>query len=89
MEHSNIRPATDDIRALLETQQSTTAKETFRFVKAAEYYCKFIPGFSTIAQPLHKYAPTAKEQRSQKLQATLITLSYDELHVFRNVNDGI
>ncbi|CAF4771545.1 unnamed protein product, partial [Rotaria magnacalcarata] len=57
IEHSNIRPNADNIRALVETRQPTTAKEAFRFVKAAEYYRKFIPAFSTIAQPLHQYAP--------------------------------
>ncbi|CAF1386020.1 unnamed protein product, partial [Rotaria sp. Silwood1] len=70
---------------LVKTQQPTTAKEAFRFVKAAEYYRKFIPEFSTIAQPLYKYAPTTKEQRSQKSQSTLITLSDDELHAFNEL----
>ncbi|CAF3386340.1 unnamed protein product [Rotaria socialis] len=85
IEHSNIRPNADNIRALLETQQPTTAKEAFRFVKAAEYYRKFIPAFSTIAQPLHQYAPTTKEQRSQKSQATPITLSNDALDAFNKL----
>ncbi|CAF4649857.1 unnamed protein product, partial [Rotaria magnacalcarata] len=58
IQHRSVRPNADNIRALLETQQPTSAKEAFRFVKAAEYYRKFIPGFSTIAQPLHQYAPT-------------------------------
>ncbi|CAF1402909.1 unnamed protein product [Rotaria sordida] len=85
IEHSNIRPNADNIRALLETQQPTAAKEAFRFVKAAEYYRKFIPGFSTIAQPLYQYAPTTKEQRSQKSQSTLINLSDDEMHAFNEL----
>lgn len=85
IEHSHIRPNADNIRALLETQQPTTAKEAFRFVKAAEYYRKFIPGFSTIAQPLHKYAPTTKEQRTQKSQTTPITLTDNELHAFNKL----
>ncbi|CAF4197701.1 unnamed protein product, partial [Rotaria magnacalcarata] len=54
IQHRSIRPNADNIRTLLETQQPTSAKEAFRFVKAAEYYRKFIPGFSTIAQPLHQ-----------------------------------
>ncbi|CAF4947096.1 unnamed protein product, partial [Rotaria magnacalcarata] len=70
---------------LLETQQPTSAKEAFRFVKAAEYYRKFIPGFSTIAQPLHQYAPTTKEQRTKKSQATPITLSDDALDAFNKL----
>ncbi|CAF4860464.1 unnamed protein product, partial [Rotaria socialis] len=85
IEHSNIRPNADNIRALVETLQPTTAKESFRFVKAAEYYRKFIPGFSTIAQPLHQYAPTTKEQRSKKSQATPITLSNDALDAFNKL----
>ncbi|CAF2136424.1 unnamed protein product [Rotaria magnacalcarata] len=85
IENSNIRPNADNIRALLETQQPATAKEAFRFVKAAEYYRKFIPGFSTIAQPLHQYAPTTKEQRSKKSQSTPITLSDDALDAFNKL----
>ncbi|CAF1483246.1 unnamed protein product [Rotaria sordida] len=83
--HSNIRPNADNIRALLETPQPATVREAFRFVKAAEYYRKFIPGFSTIAQSLHKYALTTKEQRSQKSQATPIILSDEELHAFNEL----
>lgn len=85
IEHSNIRPNSDNIRGLLETPQPTTAKEAFRFVKAAEYYRKFIPAFSTIAQPLHKFAPTTKEQRSQKSQSTPIILSDEELNAFNKL----
>ena len=82
IERSNIRPNADNIRALLETPQPTTAKEAFRFVKVVEYFRKFIPRFSTIAQPLHKYAPTTKEQRSQTSQSTPIVLSDEELNAF-------
>jgi hypothetical protein len=85
IERSNIRPNADNIRALLGTPQPTTAKEAFRFVKAAEYYRKFIPRFSTIAQPLYKYAPTTKEQRSQRSQVSLVTLSDEELHAFNEL----
>ncbi|CAF3126930.1 unnamed protein product [Rotaria sp. Silwood2] len=85
IEHRNIRPNADNIRALEKTSQPTTAKEAFRFVKAAEYYRKFIPNFSTIAQPLHKYAPTTKDQRLKKSQATPITLSDDELNAFNTL----
>ncbi|CAF3989661.1 unnamed protein product, partial [Rotaria sordida] len=85
IEHGNIRPNAENIRALLETVQPTTAKEIFRFVKAAEYYRKFIPRFSIIAQSLHKYAPTTKEQRSQKSQSTPITLSDEELNAFNEL----
>ncbi|CAF4686011.1 unnamed protein product, partial [Rotaria sp. Silwood1] len=85
IEHSNIRPNKDNIRPLSETPQPTTAKEAFRFVKAAEYYRKFIPKFSIIAEPLYKYAPTTKEQRSQKSQSLHITLSDEELNAFNEL----
>jgi hypothetical protein len=85
IEHSNIRPNADNVRALLETPQPKTAKEAFRFVKAAEYYRKFIPGFSTIAQPLHKFAPTTTEQRSQKSQSIPIILADQELDAFNQL----
>ena len=77
-----IRPNSDNIRALWETPRPTTAKEAFRFVKAAEYYRKFIPNFSIIAQPLHKYAPTTTEQRTKKSQAAHIDLSDEAIHAF-------
>ncbi|CAF4311311.1 unnamed protein product, partial [Rotaria sp. Silwood2] len=50
-----------------------------------EYYRKFIPRLSTIAQPLHKYAPTTKEQRSQNSQSTPIILSDEELNAFNEL----
>ncbi|CAF5010221.1 unnamed protein product, partial [Rotaria sp. Silwood1] len=52
-----IKPDPDNIRGLTATREPTSAEEAFRFVKAAEYYRKFIPKFSTIAAPLHKYSP--------------------------------
>ncbi|CAF0983293.1 unnamed protein product [Didymodactylos carnosus] len=82
IEHGNIMPNADNIRALLNTPQPTTAKEAFRFVKAAEYYRKFISGFSKIAQPLYKYAPTTKQQHSRRSQSTPITLSNEEQQAF-------
>ncbi|CAF3391361.1 unnamed protein product [Rotaria socialis] len=85
IQHRIIRPNADNIRALLETQQPISTEEAFRFVKAAEYYRKFIPEFSTIAQPLHQYAPTTKEQRTKKSQATPITLSNDALDAFNKL----
>ena len=82
IEAGMIRPNSDNIRALWETLRPTTAKEAFRFVKAAEYYRKFIPRFSIIAQPLHKYAPTTTEQRTKKSQAARIDLSDETIHAF-------
>ena len=86
VERSIISPNAENVRALLETPQPTTAKDAFRFVKAAEYYRKFIPNFSIIAQPLYKYAPVTKEQRSPKSQ-TPITLIEEELNAFNKLKE--
>ncbi len=58
-----IKPDPENIRGLSETKEPTSAEEAFRFVKAAEYYRKFIPKFSSIAAPLHKYSPTTLQQQ--------------------------
>ena len=58
-----IKPDPDNIRGLMDTKEPTSAEEAFRFVKAAEYYRKFIPKFSFIAAPLHKYSPTTIQQQ--------------------------
>ena len=84
VEQSNIRPNADNIRALLETPEPKTAKEAFRFVKVAEYYRKFIPKFSMIAEPLYKYAPTTKEQRSKRSHVD-VDLSDQEKHAFHEL----
>ena len=85
IEAGTIRPNSDNIRALWETPRPTTAKEAFRFVKAAEYYRKFIPKFSLIAQPLHSYAPTTTEQRTKKSQSARIELSDEAIHAFEEL----
>lgn len=62
-----IKPDPDNIRGLVKTREPITAEEAFRFVKAAEYYRKFIPKFSIIAAPLHKYSPsTLQQQKNNK-----------------------
>ncbi|CAF5186032.1 unnamed protein product, partial [Rotaria sp. Silwood1] len=62
-----IKPDPDNIRGLTDTCEPTSPEEAFRFVKAAEYYRKFIPKFSTIAAPLHKYSPaTVQQQKNNK-----------------------
>lgn len=85
IEQGNIRPNADNIQALLNTPQPSTAKEAFRFVKAVEYYRKFIPRFSEIAEPLHKFAPTTKDQRTKKSQSSLIELSDNEINAFNEL----
>ncbi|CAF4021322.1 unnamed protein product [Rotaria sp. Silwood2] len=62
-----IKPDPNNIRGLTDTREPTSAEEAFRFVKAAEYYRKFIPKFSFIAAPLHKYSPaTLQQQKNNK-----------------------
>ncbi|CAF1539454.1 unnamed protein product [Adineta ricciae] len=55
-----IRPNLTNVRDLLESPVLSTTQEIFRFVKAAEYYRKFIPNFSRIAAPLYKYTPSSR-----------------------------
>ena len=50
----------------METREPISAEEAFRFVKAAEYYRKFIPKFSFIAAPLHKYSLTTPQQQQDR-----------------------
>lgn len=87
IELSSISPNAENVQALRETSLPTTAKDAFRFVKAAEYYRKFIPNFSIIAQSLYKYAPVTKEQRSSKSQSTPITLVGEELDAFNKLKE--
>ncbi|CAF4938729.1 unnamed protein product [Rotaria sp. Silwood1] len=62
-----IKTDPNNIHGLTYTREPTSAEEAFRFVKAAEYYRKFIPKFSTIAAPLHKYSPaTLQQQKNNK-----------------------
>ncbi|CAF4607260.1 unnamed protein product, partial [Didymodactylos carnosus] len=81
----DVMPNPDNIRALLDTKSPTTAKEAFRFVKAAEYYRKFIPHFSQIAGPLYKYAPTTAQQRDKRSQSSKIVLSLEEEAAFNEL----
>ncbi|CAF1661396.1 unnamed protein product, partial [Adineta ricciae] len=56
----HIRPSTDNVHDLLDSPIPTTPQATFRFVKAAEYFRKFITNFSRIAAPLYKYTPSSR-----------------------------
>lgn len=84
IQHAEIRPSSTNINGLLNTQVPTTADEACKFVKAAEHYRKFIPHFSQLAEPLHKFVPTTRTQR-KKGQKTPITLAADELHAFNEL----
>ncbi|CAF3091095.1 unnamed protein product, partial [Rotaria socialis] len=78
-----IKPDPNNIRGLVETKEPTTAEEAFRFVKAAEYYRKFIPKFSIIAAPLHKYSPSTVNQ--QKINKSKFILSDDARTAFHEL----
>ncbi|CAF4665885.1 unnamed protein product, partial [Rotaria magnacalcarata] len=61
-----------------------TPDEACKFVKAAEYYRKFIPKFSQIAEPLRKFVPTTRIQQ-KKGKKTIITLTDDEIKAFEQL----
>ena len=79
-----IRPNKDNIHCLTETSVPTTSSEMFRFVKAAEYYRRFIPNFSRIAGPLYKYAPSTHTTFPQS-KFTLLQFSPDEQAAFHEL----
>ncbi|CAF1580775.1 unnamed protein product, partial [Didymodactylos carnosus] len=78
----HIKPNPENIRALMETQIPTTEEEACRFLKGAEYYRKFIRGFSSIADLLFKYVLKKKQGRSKQ---TSITLAEKELTAFHEL----
>jgi hypothetical protein len=61
-----LRLNNDNLRGLWQTPTPTSPREVFRFVKAAEYYRKFVHNFSAIAGPVYKYAPSSQSTPSQK-----------------------
>ncbi|CAF1415622.1 unnamed protein product [Rotaria sordida] len=81
IQNGEIRPSPTNIHGLLNTRLPQTADEACKFVKAAEYYRKFIPNFSLIAEPLRKFVPTTRTQR-KKGQKTIITLTHEEIEAF-------
>ncbi|CAF2083717.1 unnamed protein product, partial [Rotaria magnacalcarata] len=58
-----------------------------RFVKAAEYYRKFIPKFSTIAAPLHAYSPTTLNQQktNKRSKFELSDEAREAFHKIKNI----
>ncbi|CAF3616491.1 unnamed protein product, partial [Rotaria socialis] len=84
IDHGNIKPDHEKIQALLATNEPNTAKEAFRFGKAAEYYRKFIREFSLIALPLYKYAPRTKQQ-GKRPSSQKITLSEEDRKAFNEL----
>jgi transposase InsO family protein len=79
-----IRPSPHNIHGLLNTKLPQTPDEACKFVKAAEYYRKFIPNFSQIAAPLQKFVPTTRTQQ-RKGQKTKITLSNEEIKAYEEL----
>ncbi|CAF5021014.1 unnamed protein product, partial [Rotaria socialis] len=84
IKHGEIRPSPTNINGLLNTRLPQTPDEACKFVKAAEYYRKFIPKFSQIAEPLRKFVPTTRTQQ-KKGQKTIITLTNDEIKAFEQL----
>ncbi|CAF3306787.1 unnamed protein product, partial [Rotaria sp. Silwood2] len=82
-----IKPDPNNIRGLTDTREPTSAEEAFRFVKAAEYYRKFIPKFSTIAAPLHKYSPAIVQQpkNNKKLKFELSAEARTAFHQLKKI----
>ncbi|CAF4609878.1 unnamed protein product, partial [Rotaria sp. Silwood2] len=87
IKQGTIKPDPDNIRGLAETREPTSAEEAFRFVKAAEYYRKFIPKFSLIAAPLHKYSPTTLQQQknNKKLKFELSDEARTAFYQLKNI----
>lgn len=83
--NNELRPNHDNIRGLLQTPIPSTAKEIFRFLKAAEYYRKFIPKFSTIAAPLYKYNPSTTTQHNNTDRSKNFHLSSAEQAAFEQL----
>ncbi|CAF4235885.1 unnamed protein product, partial [Rotaria sp. Silwood2] len=84
IKNGEIRPSLYNINGLLNTKLPQTPDEACKFVKAAEYYRKFIPNFSQIAEPLRKFVPTTKTQQ-RKGQKTIIKLTDDEVKAFQKL----
>ncbi|CAF2097323.1 unnamed protein product, partial [Rotaria magnacalcarata] len=84
IKHGEIHPSPNNINSLLNTRLPQTPDEACKFVKAAEYYGKFIPIFSQIAEPLRKVVPTTRTQL-KKGQKTIITLTNDEVKAFEQL----
>ncbi|CAF3398661.1 unnamed protein product [Rotaria sp. Silwood2] len=82
--NGEIRPSPTNIHGLLNTKLPQTANEACKFVKAAEYYRKFIPNFSHIAEPLRKFVPTTRTQQ-KKGQKTPITFTNEEVTAFEQL----
>ena len=79
IENGNIRPCPRNINGLVNTQTPKTADEACKFVKAAEYYRKFIPDFSIIAEPLRKFVPTTRTQARKGPKTAIVLNELEQL----------
>ncbi|CAF2919044.1 unnamed protein product, partial [Rotaria sp. Silwood2] len=84
IKNGEIRPSPLNINGFLNTRLSQAADEACKFVKAAEYYRKFIPNFSQIVEPLRKLVPTTRTQQN-KWQTTIVTLTNEEIKAFEQL----
>ncbi|CAF1107343.1 unnamed protein product [Didymodactylos carnosus] len=84
IEQGKIHPGPNNIRGLINTRIPKTPAEASRFLKAAEYYRKFIPKFSIITEPLRKFVPTTKTE-ARKYQKQQITLTAEEVQAFEQL----
>ncbi|CAF1349706.1 unnamed protein product [Adineta steineri] len=87
IQDGTIKPDPENTRGLAETREPTSAEEAFRFVKAAEYYRKFIPKFSFIAAPLHKLSPTTLQQQQTSSKKTKFVLSDEARMAFHQLKN--
>ncbi|CAF3648320.1 unnamed protein product [Rotaria sordida] len=86
IKNGEIRPSPHNINGLLNTRLPQTTDEACKFVKATEYYRKFIPNFSQIAEPLRKFVPTTRTQQ-KKGQKTVITLTKEKIKAFEKLKN--
>ncbi|CAF4094565.1 unnamed protein product [Rotaria magnacalcarata] len=84
IDNGEIRPSSYNISGLLNTKIPQSPDEACKFMKAAEYYRKFIQNLSQIAEPLRKFVSTTRTQR-KKGQKTMITLTQDEINAFNQL----
>ncbi|CAF4843402.1 unnamed protein product [Rotaria sp. Silwood2] len=82
--NGEIRSSPHNINGLLNARLPQTPDEACKFLRAAEYYRKFIPNFSQIAQPLRKFVPTTRTQQKNG-QKTMITLTNEETKAFEQL----
>ena len=88
IKNGEIRPSPTNIHGLLNTKLPQTADEACKFVKAAEYYRKFIPNFSQVAESLRKFVPTTRTQQ-KKGQKAIISLSREEREAFEKLKQFV